>query len=470
MSACVIMAVALVAAINLAIPKLAVSALRPSDTGVLWIVDSYVIVFACLLIPAGAIGDRYGRKGALLGGLALFGAGAAACALAPSVAVLVAGRVLGGAGAALVMPATLSLALQAYPAARRAHVIAVWTAATGAAGMVGNVLGGLVMRYLPWQALFWCVVPIAAALFALVAWLAPRGERHRAALDIRGTVLLVTGFVLLLFAILSGPERGWASPWVLGGFAAAAVVLAGFAWHALRTPDALIDPRIFRIPRLRAGTVGVGLTFFGLFALFLVNAQYLQYARGYSPVLTGVAIGPLALGMMAVSARAAVLTARFGVRRVTAIGLFTLAGGLGLLSLTGVHTPYAAYAAILLVVSAGMGLSMPALSGAIITSLPPGREGLGSGLNSAAREIGSALGIAIMGTILAGRFGAALPSGVSAHSVGQALAIAHGIGPEAARHVVTAFVDGVALGYRVVAVIVLAATVPVLLWLRESTR
>ncbi|QKV97385.1 MFS transporter [Streptomyces sp. NA02950] len=472
MSACVILTIALVAAINLAIPQLNDGSLHPSSTQLLWIVDAYVIVFACLLIPAGALGDRYGRKGALLSGLAVFTVGCLGSALAPDAAILIGARAVTGAGAALIMPATLSLALQTAPPERRPHTIAVWTAATGAAGMVGNLGGGLALQYLPWQGLFWCVAPIALALLALTARYAPRGERHSADSDAVGTVLLVLGFVALLFGVIEGPERGWTSATVLGAFAAAAVVLTGFVVYALRAAHPLIDPRVFALPRLRAGVLGVTLTFFGLFALFFVNAQYLQYAKGYSPALTGLAIGPLAIGMLVVSRRSIPLGQRVGARRVITVGLVVLAAGLALLSFADARTPYPLYAAVLLVMATGMGLSMPMLSASILGALPHSRAGLGSGLGSAAREIGSALGVAVMGTVLTGRFTDRVPDAPGGHagSAGEAMSAARALGTAEHTRVVTAFTDAMAVGFRVIAAVVAVLAVVVVVWFREERR
>jgi EmrB/QacA subfamily drug resistance transporter len=460
MSTCATLTLSLVAAINLAIPKLAASGLRPSSAQLLWIVDAYVLVFACLLIPAGAFGDRYGRKGALIGGLGLLAAGCLVCALAPGVAVLLTGRVLTGVGAALVMPATLSLSIQAFPPARRPHAIATWTAATGLAGVFGNIGGGLILEYFPWQGLFWVMVPLAGVLALLSARLAPRSDRHPAALDLPGSALLILAFAALLFGIIEGPEHGWTAAAVLGAFAGAAVVFAVFAVRAARVAHPLVDPRIFRAGRLRAGVLGVGVAFFGLFALFFTTAQFLQYVRGYSPVLTGVAILPLAVGITLMSRWSVGLTRRLGGRLVSTAGMVVMAGGLGLLSLVGPDTPYLLYAGDLVLMSGGMGLCVPALSTGVISALPHGRVGLGSGLNGAAREIGSALGVAVLGTILTVRFAARAHTG-PVHSAGLAVAR----GGEPAR---LAFAGAVGVGYRVVAVVVLLAGILVGFWYRTG--
>ncbi|MQY02005.1 MFS transporter [Actinomadura macrotermitis] len=456
MSACVVLVVAMVAATNLAVPKLAAGNLHPSATGLLWIVDAYVLTFGCLLIPAGALGDRYGRKGVLLTGLLTFAGGCLLSAAAPAVPVMLAGRLVTGAAAAMIMPATLSLLLQVTEPARRPQAIAVWTAATGVAGAVGNVAGGVILQWLPWQGLFLTGAPAALLLAALVARLAPRGERHDAALDLVGALLLTLALFALLFGIIEGPERGWGSIPVLGGFAGAALLLAAFTWHALRAAHPLLDPRIFAGARLRGGVLGVTAAFFGLFALFFVNAQYLQYAKGCSPLVTGIAILPLVTGMVLVSRRSVAPARRFGERAVLAPGLLLIAGGLGLLSTADAGTPYPLYALFLVIVSVGMGLCVPTLSIGVMGALPPGRAGLGSGLNGAAREIGSALGVATLGTVLGARLTAGLPPALAgrAHSVGGALAAAGGDAAARAQ-VVRAFTDAMTVGYRVVALIVL---------------
>jgi len=459
MSACVVVVVAMVAAVNLALPKLSGSDLRPSSTALLWIVDAYILVFGCLLIPAGALGDRIGRKGVLTTGLGVFATGCLVSAAAPSVAVLMAGRVVAGLGAALVMPATLSLLLQVTPPARKPQAIATWTGATGAAGALGNLGGGLILQWLPWQGLFLVIAPMSLLLAAAVARIAPRGERHPAALDLPGAALLTGSVFGVLFGIIEGPEHGWTSSLVLGSFAAAALLLAAFVGHSLRAAHPLLDPRVFAIAQLRTGTVGVAAVFFGLFALFFVNAQYLQYAKGYSPLVTGLAILPLPIGMIAVSRRSIGLAARVGTRAVVATGMTLVAAGLAALSFTTSDTPYLPYALALLAISTGMGLSVPSLSTGIMTSLPPARAGMGSGLNSAARELGAALGIAVVGTILSSRFAAALPAALGEHadSTSQALRAAERLGSTIHAQATDAFTDAMSAGYRVIAVVVLLA-------------
>ena len=461
MSACVVVVVAMVAAINLALPELAASDLHPSSTGLLWIVDAYIIVFGCLLIPAGALADRFGRKGVLLGGLGIFTTGCLASAAAPTLPFLLGARTVTGLGAALVMPATLSLLMQVTPPERKPKAIATWSAATGAAGALGNIGGGLILQWMPWQGLFLTIGPLAAVVALLVARVAPRGERRSASLDPAGATLITGSIFLLLLAIIEGPERGWTSNPVLGSAIGAAVLFALFVRHALNRDHPMLDPRIFSIPRLRTGAIGVAAVFFGLFALFFVNAQYLQYAKGYSPLTTGVAILPLPVVMIMVSRRSVGLAARTGARSVVTTGLVVLAVGLASLSFVSASTSYVTYGLALVLVAAGMGLSVPSLSTGIVTSLPPEQAGVGSGINSAVREIGAALGVAVVGSVLASRFQHSLPANLQGqgHSVFQTVRAAEALGPVVHDQAVAAFTNAMAAGLRVVAVVVLLGAV-----------
>ncbi|MEU3410093.1 MFS transporter [Streptomyces sp. NPDC006658] len=398
--ACVLVAQSMVAAVNLLIPQLSSSGPHLSHTELLWTVDAYVIVFAGLLIPAGALGDRHGRKGALLAGLGLFAAGAATSALAPGPALLIAGRGLSGAGAALITPATMSILVHLAGPEHRARAMASWTLAIGLGGMAGNLGGGLAGQYLSWRALFAAMVPLAAVLAAAVAVTTPRTARAaQGSPDPAGTLLLTAGLVAVLFGIIEGPGHGWTSVRILTAFTAGAVLLAAFTGHALRSRAPLFDPRVFRSGALRATTLGLATGFFGLFALFFVNSQYLQRVKGYGPAVTGVAIVPLIVGMALVPRFAARWSAR--PRPVVGTGLALIGLGLLAASTADAHTPYPLYACWLLVISAGTGLAMPALTLGVVVSLPAHRAGLGSGLGTSAREIGAALGVAVAGTALA---------------------------------------------------------------------
>jgi EmrB/QacA subfamily drug resistance transporter len=469
----VVLAIGMVAAVNLAIPKLQASSLHPSVSATAWVVDSYTLVFACLLIPAGALGDRFGRKRGMLIGLGLFAAGSALAALAPDVAVLMCGRALSGVGAAFVLPATLAVTLARLEPRDRPRGVALWSALAGIGGVAGNLGGGLAVQFGGWQALFWAGVPIALAAAALIAWQVPAQSRHRDPVDAGGGLLLTAGSVALLYSIIDGPERGWGSWPVLGSLLLAVALLALFVWYELRAGHPMLDPRLFRLAGVRSGALGIVALFFALFGLFYINAQYLQDVKDYSALLTGVAVLPVAIVMPFTSARSTQLAARIGARATTVLGMGILTAGLALLSFATATTPYLLYGLLLAVVSAGMGLAMPPLSGLMVHSLPPSHAGVSSGLNSTTREFGSALGVAVFSTILTARFASHLPATLTRvpgapgqairHSITSALHYAAATPDPAVRaHLVSgtrdAFVSGTSLGLRVGAVLLLVTT------------
>ncbi|WP_433594455.1 MFS transporter [Nocardia sp. CA-145437] len=449
-----VLVVGMVAAINLAVPMLAASPLRPSASALVWIVDTYVIVFACLVIPGGAAGDRFGRKGVLLAGLGLFAVGALVSALAPSVGVLLAGRAITGAGAAAVLPNTLAVLLHAVPADRKAATIATWASMTGIGGVLGNVGGGAVLSGGSWRWLFVAAAPLAGLLAGLVAWIAPVSGRHDRRLDPVGTVLLVAASVALLVGIVEGPVAGWGSVVVVAGFGCAAVLFAVWTVVELRVRHPLLDPRLFASPDLRSACLGMTAVFFGMFALFYVNASFLQYAKGFGVLRTGLGIIPLTVPVIVGARHVGRLSGRIGVDATIAIAFGFVGGGLLGLSTTGPHTSYLVYAAWLVVTGIGVTLALPTLSAAITGALPQSLAGVGAGLQATTREFGSALGVAVIGTVLTSRFVAALPPEVragGAHTVAQA----RGFAPERSDAIVAAFVSGADAGFRVVGVAVL---------------
>ncbi|WP_067538261.1 MFS transporter [Nocardia crassostreae] len=420
MCACVGLVVGMVAAVNLAVPMLAASDLRPSASALIWIVDTYVICFACLVIPGGAAGDRFARKGVLLTGLALFAAGALLSAVAPTVPVLLAGRAITGVGAAAVLPNTLAILLHAVPAERKGATIAAWAAMTGIGGVVGNVGGGAVLASGSWR---WLLV---AASFAL------------------------------LLGIVDGPEAGWGSALVVTGFVSAAVLFAALTLVELKVEHPLLDPRLLRIPALRSACLGMTTVFFGMFALFYVNASFLQYGKGFGVLQTGLGIIPLTVPIILGARYVARLSQRIGLDATTALAFLFVGGGLLGLSTTGADTPYAVYAAWLVVTGIGVTLALPTLSGVIAGSLPAAQAGVGTGLQATTREFGSALGVAVIGTILTARFADALPADIRAshdpHTVAQALAATT---PDRSSEVIGAFVTAADTGFRVIGLAVL---------------
>ena len=483
-----VLIVATVSSVNVAIPSLAASALSPSDTQILWIVDAYALVFAALLLPAGALGDRFGRKGALLTGLTVFAGASALSATMTSANGLIATRAAMGIGAALIMPATLSLLQSAFPPQERAKAIAIWSGFAGAGGAIGPLMGGFLLQHFWYGSVFFVAVPIATIAFVATAILAPKAKEGKgAALDPAGALLSVVGFSALLFAIIEGPELGWTNPAVLLGFLLSAVGLIGFVMYERRTSEPMLDMGYFRTTRFAMGSLGITFTFLAMFSMFFVLTQYLQYVQGYTPLEAGVRGLPFAGVMIIVSPRAADLASRFGVRRMVGSGMGLLTVGLVLLSFFTVDTPYWYIAVCLMLMAGGVGMAMPSLSSGIVQSVPLHKAGVGSAVNDTTREVGGAIGIALVGSIVTSIYRDRLSSSLTAlppeladlarDNVGKALGVANRaadtVGPAAAEQlraaVRSSFVDGAQVGLRVAAGLVAMAAIVVAVRLHEES-
>ncbi|MFG2890157.1 MFS transporter [Streptomyces sp. NPDC048248] len=441
---CVTLVVGMVSAVNLAIPDLSGGSLHASAEAVVWVVDGYVVVFACLLVPAGALADRRGRKGTLMCGMGVFALGSVVCALAPHVAVLIAGRMISGAGAAAVLPTTLALMVDGLADRPRRRAIAIWASMTGLAAVLGNVGGGAAIAYGTWRTLFLALIPLAFVALLLVAAAAPATERHPRPAAPLGGVLLTGGFLALLYGIVSGPQAGWASPAVLGALTVAVLLLTAWTRHELRATHPLLDPRLLARPAVRAGAVGMAVLFTGMFGLFYLNGQYLQYAKGFGPFGAGLRLLPMAAALLAGPRCGLLLERVCGRRGTVVVGMLLLACGLCTVSAADARTPYALYALGAGLTALGCGTATPLLSHAMMAALPADRAGTGSGLQSLARELGSAVGIAITGTLTTAVFTARLPAALQGpgHPTTVAAAQARTSDPRLRAAVVDAFTAG----------------------------
>lgn len=388
--------------VNTALPDIG-HGLRTGVSGLQWVLDGYTLVFACLLLTGGSLGDRLGARRVFLTGLVLFTSASAVCGLAPELEVLNAARVLQGTGAALALPTSLALISASYPGrAERARAIGVWGGLGGVAAGLGPVLGGMLTYWAGWPAIFFINIPIGIAAYVLVVRTVPApAPRPRAGLDLPGQLLAVCGVAGLAYGLIEGSVRGWASPGVLAAFAAAAAGGAAFVVVEHRRPDPMLPLGLFRDRRF-TGSILVGAAintgFYG--ELFLLSL-YLQHVRGYSPLIAGLALLPQ-LGMASVaSPLGGQHAARRGARRVMLTGLTV--GALGLLALTsaGPHTPYGALVLPLMATGFGIAYTMPAATTAAIEAAPSRQAGIASGTLNASRQIGNTLGIAVFGAIAA---------------------------------------------------------------------
>ncbi|MEA2588526.1 MAG: hypothetical protein QOH66_1453 [Actinomycetota bacterium] len=390
--------------LNVGLPSLARD-LHASASQLQWIVDSYSLVFAGLLLTAGSLGDRYGRKGALNVGLVIFGLASGAAAISTSAGQLVIARGVMGVGAALVMPATLSVLAQVFPERERPRAIAIWAGFAGAGGAGGSVLSGWLLIHFWWGSIFLTNIAVALVALAAGAWLIPRaGDHEQAPLDPAGAVLSIAALGALIYAIIEAPARGWAAPMTATWLGIAAAFLAAFVWWERRCKNPMLDMALFNNPMFTAATTTLTFIFFTMYGMVFLMTQYLQLVLGLSPLEAGLRILPIPIVFMATAPLSAGMVERWGQRRVVGVGLVILATGMAIISRAGVRADYTLVTLGLAMSALGMGVTMAPSTGAIMRSLPLGKAGVGSAVNDATRELGGALGVAVLGSILASQF------------------------------------------------------------------
>lgn len=456
--------------LNVALPKIA-GDLGATNSELQWIVDAYSLVFAGLLFAAGTLGDRFGRKGALQLGLGIFLAAALFASLSDSVGALIAARAIMGLGAAFVMPATLSIIVNVFPLHERAKAIALWTAIAGAGGSVGPIGSGLLLEHYSWSSVFLVNVPVIAIAMILGVRLVPTSrDPEQPRVDVVGALLSIAGIVGIVYAVIEAPKYGWLSVETIGVAVASLVVLVLFVLWELRTCTPMLDMRYFRHPGFTGGSVGMAIVFMAMFGLLFLITQYFQFVVGYSPLETALRMLPFVFVMMLVSPQSPRLVARFGSDRIVGVGLGVVAAGVFLMTGLRVDSPYPYIASSMGLMAAGMALSMPPLTNAIMAGVPRTKAGVGSAMNDTSREIGGALGVAVLGSITTSQYGhdlgravAALPGEVASmvkESLGGALFVAQGMGPDgaglasAARE---AFTDGMAVSLWVCGAVIVVA-------------
>lgn len=386
--------------LNVAIPTI-VRQLDASNSQLQWMVDSYVLVFAGLLLTAGSLGDRFGRRGALQVGFVIFGLGSVASALADSANQLIVTRACMGIGAAFVMPATLSIITNVFPSEERGRAIGVWAGTAGVGVALGPLTGGFLLEHYYWGSIFLVNVPIVA--FGLIAgwWVVPTSKDPAAPrLDLVGACLSIAGLTALLYGIIEAPDEGWASTRILVAFVAAAVLLGAFVAWELRSAHPMLPMRFFRNPRFTAASLAITMVFFALFGSIFVITQYFQFVLDYSPLQAGVRLLPFAVTLMIAAPTSAQLVKRFGTKRVVASGLLLV--GVAMLLYLGLEAD-SSYVDIVwrqMIMAVGMGLTMAPATESIMGSLPLTKAGVGSAVNDTVRQVGGALGVAVIGSTL----------------------------------------------------------------------
>jgi EmrB/QacA subfamily drug resistance transporter len=456
------MVVAGVASLNVALPELARDT-GATQTELQWIVDAYALAFAALLLPAGAIGDRFGRRPILIAGLGLFGTASLVAIFLNSLGQLIGLRVILGVAAAFIMPVTLSVITTIFPPEERGKAVGTWAGVAAGGAVLGLLASGLLLEFFSWPSIFVLNVVLATlALLGTIAIVPATRESRPPRLDPIGTVLSVAGLSALIFGIIEGPERGWGNVVTIGALATGFVGIALFVIWELRRREPMLDPRNFLRRGFGAGSLSITVQFFAAFGFLFLALPYLQLVLGFSALEASLAILPMALVVIPLSRVAPAIAARAGTRVTGTIGLSLMATGFLVVGTLDAGSSYWHFLAGLIPFGAGMALSGAPATTAIVASLPREKQGVASAVNDVSRELGGALGIAVLGSVLndAYRSGvsettAGLPPETAEQatsSLAAALQVGESMGAQGAHLVASAqsaFMDGMTLSMLV---------------------
>jgi EmrB/QacA subfamily drug resistance transporter len=471
--------------LNVAIPSL-VRSLNASTSQLQWIIDGYTLVFAGLLLTAGALGDRFGRKGALQLGLVIFGFASMASGFAQSSNQLIVARSMMGIGAALIMPSTLSLLTNIFHNPReRAKAIGVWAAVAGASGALGPVIGGLLLKWFSWHAVFFINVPLIIVLLLAGKVLLPKSKAEVAErLDPIGAVLSMVGFVFVLWAVIESPTKGISDPTVVMVFSAGAVAVAAFIIWELRIDHPMLNMRFFKNPRFTAANMAVTLVYFAMFGQMFVMNQYTQVVLGYSPLEAGFRMMPMSIVMICVAPMAPRFVHRIGTKLVVGGGLVVSSIGVLIVSMVPATNGYPILLTGIVVLAFGMGCVMAPATESVMGSLPREKAGVGSAMNDTTRQMGGALGVAVIGSILAAMYRPGVQNAMAAAGISQDLidtskesvggavlsaAASPGLSPETAAQIqeiaIDQYVNGIHVAMKIGAAVILLAAFVAFKWL-----
>ena len=453
--------------VNTALPAISID-LGASTSTLQWVVDSYVLLLSGLLLFGGSLGDQFGRKRWMTAGLLVFGVASIGAALAASAGQLITFRTLQGVGAALVLPATLSIITNVFPRGERARAIAIWTAVGGLGLTIGRVLGGYLVDNFGWSAVFWLHVPVVGLALAGMVVVPESRDERKLGLDVPGAVLGTGGVIALVYGIIQGPEAGWTSAEILASFGLATALLAAFAVVELRSAAPMLPLRFFRHKDFTGAVLTIGLLIFAMLVTFFSLTQYFQIVQGRTAFEAGLLIVPVSVALIFAAPISGQLMKRIGPRNlVLAMAGATIAAVL-MLSGLAVGSSTASVIIPLLIFGFGAGLGLPALTDTVMAAVPEEDAGVGSAVNDLSRELGGALGIAIIGSVVSGLYrsniDAALTGAVpvdvvdlARQSVGAAAITARNLPAETAATVLnaanSAFVEAMTAGFRISAVI-----------------
>jgi EmrB/QacA subfamily drug resistance transporter len=461
--------------LNVALPTL-VRDLDASNAQLQWIVDAYTLVFAGFLLTGGSLGDRFGRKHALSVGIAIFATASAFAAFSESALTLSLFRAVMGIGGALIMPATLSILTNIFTEPKeRSKAIGIWAGVSGMGIAIGPILGGFLLEHFWWGSVFLVNVPVGIlALLLGRAFIPNSKDPATPRLDYVGSLTSIVGLSLLLWAIIEVPTEGWADPKVWGAGLGGLAVLAGFAAWELRSEHPMLDVTFFANPRFTVASLSITMAFFAMSGSLFLMSQLLQSVLGYSALEAGYRMAPIALGMMITAPLAPRLTERVGSKVMVASGLAVAACGLLIMATVDEHSGYLPVFLGLIVMAVGIASGMVPATDSIMGSLPKEKAGVGSAVNDTTRQVGGALGVAVLGSLLAAGFRSHLAvDGLSGSSlsdarasVGGALEVAARTGNDAlAEAARAAYVHGMHLSLLVGAVFILGGALLSLLYL-----
>ncbi len=417
--------------VNVGLPSIQ-RGLGADIAGLQWVVDAYVLVLGSLAISAGAAGDRLGRRRVFRVGLVTFTLASLGCGLAPALGVLVAFRALQGAGAAMLMPSTLAIIADVFTEPReRAAAIGTWAGVAGLSMVAGPLLGGALVDGVGWRALFWVNLPVGVLALRMAARFVPESRAPRPrALDLRGQALLVGALALLTFALIEAPGWGWASAPTLGLLGLAIAAAALFAAVERRAAEPLLDPRLLRRPALGGASAFAVLAYAATAGFLFLNTLYLQQVRGYSPLRAGLAILPMTVAVAIAAPLAGRLAGRGGPRPIIAGAGLLIAAAMGVLATVSPGTPYPVLLVAYALLGVGWGTINPPITTLAISALPRARSGLASAVAGSARQVGALVGVALMGSLVAGRLASTAGPGefTSAIHLGYLVGVGAGAG------------------------------------------
>jgi EmrB/QacA subfamily drug resistance transporter len=453
--------------VNIALPTLATE-LGATTRQLQWIVDAYLLVFTGSLLAAGGLGDRFGRRRALIIGLVLFGLTSAYAGSVASPSALIAARALMGIGAAAIFPATLAIITNVFTeSGERAKAIGIWSAVSGIGVAAGPIAGGWLLEHFWWGSVFFINIPVViVAIIAAAVFIPESKDEHTPPLDRFGLLLSIASISALVFTIIEAPERGWLSAFSLGGFAVAFVLVATFIIWELRVEHPLLPVRIFENLRFSAASISVTSAFFALFGFVFLITQYFQLVRGYTPLQAGVRTLPVAFSIAIASVLSPLLVHRIGTKLVVAGGLASMAIGFLWVSTASASTPYLEIIGQMIFLGAGLGATTAPATESIMGSLTLDKAGVGSAVNDTTRELGGTLGVAVVGSVFTSIYVSKLGSGavfgslpadaqaLTKESVAAVGSIAPQLGAQAGPFVTevsNAFLSGLAVSCLVVA-------------------